>query len=179
MGQGIHGRNGVDNRKLRNGGRFWSNGKDENHLINGHGDRNGCFTLFIDNLQENLYWKGLWAIFCSHGNVIDAFIPTKRSKGGAHFGFIRFAMLLEARTAVTRLNGVYIYGSRIGVSMAKYNPRQSYWRNVAPDILRSQSRSAKDAIRNDLSSVEDVIDENKLKSFEILFGRLVQELCYN
>ncbi|KAK8595311.1 hypothetical protein V6N13_016686 [Hibiscus sabdariffa] len=35
-------------------------------------------TIFIHNLPEKMHWKGLWATFGHHGEVIDAFIPGKR-----------------------------------------------------------------------------------------------------
>ncbi|KAK8657431.1 hypothetical protein V6N13_035672 [Hibiscus sabdariffa] len=33
-----------------------------------------------------MQWKGLWATFVHHGDVIDAFIPKKRSRNGRKFG---------------------------------------------------------------------------------------------
>ncbi|KAK8609521.1 hypothetical protein V6N13_061969 [Hibiscus sabdariffa] len=28
-------------------------------------------TLFVSNLPEKLHWKGLWALFSYHGDVLD------------------------------------------------------------------------------------------------------------
>ncbi|MBA0866546.1 hypothetical protein Goshw_022132, partial [Gossypium schwendimanii] len=34
-----------------------------------------------------MHWNGLWVLFRYHGEVIDAFIPVKKSKSGRRFGF--------------------------------------------------------------------------------------------
>ncbi|KAK8617918.1 hypothetical protein V6N13_080822 [Hibiscus sabdariffa] len=39
-------------------------------------------TVFVHNFPEKMHWKGLWATFGHHGNVIDAFIPMKEAKVG-------------------------------------------------------------------------------------------------
>ncbi|KAK8658436.1 hypothetical protein V6N13_036642 [Hibiscus sabdariffa] len=39
-------------------------------------------SIFIFNLLEKIHWKGLWVLFSYHGDVLDAFIPRKRSKRG-------------------------------------------------------------------------------------------------
>ncbi|KAK5777550.1 hypothetical protein PVK06_045517 [Gossypium arboreum] len=39
-------------------------------------------TVFIYNIPTSTHWKGLWALFGYHGDVVDAFIPTKRCRNG-------------------------------------------------------------------------------------------------
>ncbi|KAL4385330.1 hypothetical protein GQ457_15G029650 [Hibiscus cannabinus] len=80
-----------------------------------------------------MHWKGLWATFGHHGDVIDAFIPTKRSRRGRKFGFVRYASKMDADRAIARLNGFRLFGYRIEVSMAKFGGRTSYWRRVNRD----------------------------------------------
>ncbi|XP_039014040.1 protein couch potato-like [Hibiscus syriacus] len=60
-------------------------------------DKYGCYTLFVENLPENIHWKRLGSFFCSHGRVIDAFIPNKRNAKGVRFGFIRFASIERSK----------------------------------------------------------------------------------
>ncbi|KAK8675404.1 hypothetical protein V6N13_033471 [Hibiscus sabdariffa] len=87
-------------------------------------------TIFIHNLPEKMHWKGLWATFGHHGDVIDAFIPTKRSIRGRKFGFVRYASKTDADRAIARLNGFRLFGYRIEVSIAKFESRTSYWKKV-------------------------------------------------
>ncbi|KAK8689618.1 hypothetical protein V6N13_088332 [Hibiscus sabdariffa] len=90
-------------------------------------------TLFIENLPESLYWQGLWHAFGRHDEVVDAFIARKRSRRGRRFGFVRFANMLDAERAMERLNGFALCGSRMSVSLAKFNTRQDFWRRVSSD----------------------------------------------
>ncbi|XP_039015859.1 31 kDa ribonucleoprotein, chloroplastic-like [Hibiscus syriacus] len=94
----------------------------EGHPKIRNGYRSGCFTLFIENLPENIYWKRFGSLFCTHGRVIDAFIPNKRNSKGLRFGFIRFATIEEARKEISEMNGSNIDGRKIRVSLAKFKP---------------------------------------------------------
>ncbi|KAE8712470.1 White-brown complex protein 11 [Hibiscus syriacus] len=124
-------------------------------------DKYGCYTLFVENLPENIHWKRLVSFFCSHGQVIDAFIPNKRNAKGVRFGFIRFASIEEARRETSKMNGSYIDGSKIGVSFAKFKPRQSYWRKSSTGVLHKSGME--DDSRKKHYKVEGVIDEEKLQ----------------
>ncbi|KAE8725171.1 Small nuclear ribonucleoprotein family protein [Hibiscus syriacus] len=86
-------------------------------------DKSGCYTLFIENLPEKIHWKRFGSLFCSHGRVLDAFIPNKRNSKEVRFGFIRFASIEEARRAISKMNGYHIDNSKIGVSFAKFKSR--------------------------------------------------------
>lgn len=46
-------------------------------------------TVFVYNILDSMHWKGLWALFRFHGNVLDAFIPAKKSMKGKRFGFCK------------------------------------------------------------------------------------------
>ncbi|KAE8707218.1 hypothetical protein F3Y22_tig00110386pilonHSYRG00060 [Hibiscus syriacus] len=123
--------------------------------------RKGCYTIFIENLPEKIHWKRLGSIFGSHGQVIDAFIPKKRNSKGFRFGFIRFATIEEARTTISKMNGNHIYGNKIRVSLAKYKPRQSFWRKSSTAV---QSKSGmEDLPRFKQCEVEGAVDEDKLQ----------------
>ncbi|KAL4271950.1 hypothetical protein GQ457_13G005580 [Hibiscus cannabinus] len=86
--------------------------------------------VFVSNLPPRFHWKGLWETFAHHGEVVDAFIPLKKSKDGKRFGFVRFSSRADAQRAISRLNGLVLYGFRILVSLARYNVRNSFWKKV-------------------------------------------------
>ncbi|KAL4284387.1 hypothetical protein GQ457_16G026650 [Hibiscus cannabinus] len=101
-------------------------------------------TLFIDNLPERLHWQGLWLAFGRHGDVVDAFIATKRNKKGRRFGFVRFSKKIDADRAIERLNGFKLFGSKITVSVAKYNTRVAYWRRVRTGQQETECRKGEE-----------------------------------
>ncbi|TYJ22402.1 hypothetical protein E1A91_A08G123800v1, partial [Gossypium mustelinum] len=95
----------------------------------GHGDtreRGIMEIVFFYNIPISMHWKGLWALFGYHGDVIDAFIPSKRCRNGKRFGFVRFSNERDALRAIVRLNGFFLLGKRIGVKMASYNGRRPF-----------------------------------------------------
>ncbi|MBA0827736.1 hypothetical protein Goarm_012489, partial [Gossypium armourianum] len=72
-------------------------------------------TVFVYNIPDSMHWKGLWALFRFHGNVLDAFIPAKRSMKGKKFGFVRFAKLVDAQREISSLDGLSERIARIGL----------------------------------------------------------------
>ncbi|KAH7846637.1 hypothetical protein Vadar_016320 [Vaccinium darrowii] len=79
------------------------------------------FTVFADNLPQDMDAGWLRQIFSSFGRVVDVFIPLKRSLGfKTKFGFIRFKKKEEATCAIDALDGLLIRNFRILVQFAKY-----------------------------------------------------------
>ncbi|KAK8557259.1 hypothetical protein V6N13_013534 [Hibiscus sabdariffa] len=78
-------------------------------------------TVFVSNLPPRLHWKGLWFAFARYGEVIDAFIPMKKSKTGFRYGFVRFLSLEDAGRAVLHLNGSVLYGNRLNATLARFS----------------------------------------------------------
>ncbi|KAL4342271.1 hypothetical protein GQ457_08G027490 [Hibiscus cannabinus] len=106
-------------------------------------------TVYVHNLSEKIHWKGLWTAFGHHGDVIDAFIPKKRSKSGKRFGFVRYATKDDAFRAISRLNGFILFGSRILVNLARFRTRTYFWRKVEPSKCRPNQTSKKAPQRNE------------------------------
>ncbi|KAL4271620.1 hypothetical protein GQ457_13G010870 [Hibiscus cannabinus] len=84
---------------------------------------NDVVTVFVSNIPPIMHWQGLWASFAHHGEVVDSFIPSKRSRAGSRFGFVRFSNMTDAHRAISRLDGFFLMGYRISVSLARFNPR--------------------------------------------------------
>ncbi|KAL4367774.1 hypothetical protein GQ457_05G032850 [Hibiscus cannabinus] len=84
--------------------------------------------------NRGLHWKGLWATFAHHGQVLDAFIPLKKTKEGKQFGLVRFSNRVDAQRAISRFNGLVLYRFRILVSLARFNVRDKFWKKVSPKV---------------------------------------------
>ncbi|KAB2085563.1 hypothetical protein ES319_A05G406400v1 [Gossypium barbadense] len=87
----------------------------------------GQFTVFVKNIPVAMHWKGLWALFSYHGEVLDVFISVKRCKDGKRFSFVRFSNILDAHRAIDRLNDFVLLGYRIGVKMSSYGGGRHFW----------------------------------------------------
>ncbi|MBA0753770.1 hypothetical protein Gogos_020940, partial [Gossypium gossypioides] len=54
----------------------------------------------------------------------------KRSIEGKRFGFVRFAKLVDAQRAISRLDGFVILGKKIWVKMARFSGKRKIWKKV-------------------------------------------------
>ncbi|XVE96315.1 hypothetical protein REPUB_Repub02eG0210800 [Reevesia pubescens] len=86
-------------------------------------------TLFVYNIPSKVRWRWLGRVFQRFGKEVNAFIPRKRSISGSKIGFVRFESLNNARRAQWNLNRVWFLNHKIGVNVARHNPRESFWRN--------------------------------------------------
>ncbi|KAL4364313.1 hypothetical protein GQ457_04G009840 [Hibiscus cannabinus] len=80
-------------------------------------------TVFVSNLPPRLHWQGLWFAFARYGDVIDAFIPAKKSKTGFRYGFVRFLKLEDAERAISHLSGSVLYVNRLNASLARFSDK--------------------------------------------------------
>ncbi|KAK8627972.1 hypothetical protein V6N13_063687 [Hibiscus sabdariffa] len=76
-------------------------------------NRRRVWTLFISNIADSLHWQGVWQVFDRHGEVVDVFVPARKSKAGERFGFVRMALREAAdreRAGYDRYSGDGIIG---------------------------------------------------------------------
>ncbi|KAH7849587.1 hypothetical protein Vadar_020031 [Vaccinium darrowii] len=72
------------------------------------------FSVYVDNLLYEMDEVWLRQIFRSYGDVVDVFIPNKRSsRFNTKFGFVRFRSRAEALDAVQDLHGIRIRDFRV------------------------------------------------------------------
>ncbi|KAH1090944.1 hypothetical protein J1N35_018201 [Gossypium stocksii] len=123
-------------------------------------------------------FDALWALFGYHGDVVDAFIPSKRCRNGNRFGFVRFNNERDTQRVILRLNGFFLLGKRIGVKMARYNGKRKIWQNDSNQKAQEQSAEL----------VQEVKSEERLKNNaggvkniekRIVQGHVEEELLWN
>jgi RNA recognition motif-containing protein len=79
-----------------------------------------CVTFFFTNfpLTENLV--GLRRVFGGFGRVGDIFIPSKLTKLGQRFGFVRFKNVIEVNVLLAKLQEVWIGSFKLRVNVSKF-----------------------------------------------------------
>ncbi|KAH1040220.1 hypothetical protein J1N35_041963 [Gossypium stocksii] len=100
--------------------------------------RNNLRTVFIYNIPDSMHWKGLWALFNFHGNVLDAFIPAKRIMEGKRFEFVRFDNMDDAQREIARLDSFVMLGKKIWVKIARFSGNRKVWKKVHANEAFSQ-----------------------------------------
>nr|GEX44056.1 putative RNA-directed DNA polymerase, eukaryota, reverse transcriptase zinc-binding domain protein [Tanacetum cinerariifolium] len=77
--------------------------------------------FFVTNFPEQTTAKELWRLCKQYGNVIDVFIPNRRSKLGKRFGFVRFIKILDVVRLVNNLCTIWIGKFKLHVNIARFN----------------------------------------------------------
>ncbi|GKF14511.1 nucleotide-binding alpha-beta plait domain-containing protein, partial [Tanacetum coccineum] len=77
-------------------------------------------SIFVTNFPEQFTARDLWNTCTQYGNVIDAFIPNRRSKSGHRFGFVRFIKIKDIDRLVNNLCTVWVGRLRIHANIARF-----------------------------------------------------------
>ncbi|KAK8527448.1 hypothetical protein V6N13_085278 [Hibiscus sabdariffa] len=120
-------------------------------------------TLIVFN--QKLHSKGLWFLFNHHGEVVDSFIPRKRSLRDYRFGFVRFVTMEDAMRALDRLDGFTIYDSRVRVHLARHQSCHLFGRKSAPSkslSMRTETLQDKEN-QQSVHSAKGVVDGKNIK----------------
>ncbi|GJS62808.1 nucleotide-binding alpha-beta plait domain-containing protein [Tanacetum coccineum] len=78
-------------------------------------------SVFITNFPESLSAKELFQSCKQYGHVVDTFIPTKRSKNGKRFGFVRFINVFNEERLVNNLCTVWIDRFKLHANIARFH----------------------------------------------------------
>ncbi|KAK8623421.1 hypothetical protein V6N13_118306 [Hibiscus sabdariffa] len=78
--------------------------------------------------------RWLKQLFGYHGEVVDVYIPNKRTSTGKRFGFVRFTRFDDANRAIDRLNGFILFKSRLSVNLVRFNSRSAFWRRKSRGV---------------------------------------------
>nr|GEZ15733.1 RNA-directed DNA polymerase, eukaryota [Tanacetum cinerariifolium] len=156
-------------------------------------------SVYVTNFPESFSAKDLFHSCKQYGHVVDSFIPTKRSKAGKRFGFVRFINVFSVERLVSNLCSIWNDRLKIQVNIARYQrssvnvsipvPKTGADKNITKDggngtfdhkeagnsyiyVLKRQSQPCNE---NDMSGPMMVLDEDCLVSKElsnVLFGRV-------
>ncbi|GKA77636.1 nucleotide-binding alpha-beta plait domain-containing protein [Tanacetum coccineum] len=78
-------------------------------------------SVFITNFPESFSAKELFHSCKQYGHVVDSFIPTKRSKSGKRFGFVRFINVFNKERLVNNLCTVWIDRYKLQANIARFH----------------------------------------------------------
>ncbi|GJR56538.1 RNA-directed DNA polymerase, eukaryota [Tanacetum coccineum] len=98
-------------------------------------------SIFVTNFPDQTNAKELWSLCNQYGNVIDAFIPNRRSKVGKRFGFIRFIKISDVERLVNNLCTIWIGKHKLHANIARYN-RPPLIKGGYPSNVKANTKSA-------------------------------------
>nr|GEW74079.1 putative RNA-directed DNA polymerase, eukaryota, reverse transcriptase zinc-binding domain protein [Tanacetum cinerariifolium] len=77
-------------------------------------------SVFITNFPDSFTAKDLFKICSQYGNVVDAYIPNKRSKIGKRFGLVRFRKVLNVKRLVNNLCMLWVGRYRLHTNIVRF-----------------------------------------------------------
>ncbi|GJT12476.1 RNA-directed DNA polymerase, eukaryota, reverse transcriptase zinc-binding domain protein [Tanacetum coccineum] len=89
-------------------------------------------SVFITNFPESCSANELFQSCKQYDHVVDTFIPTKRSKNGRRFGFVRFINVFNEERLVNNLCTVWIDHFKLHANIARFHRPPLKEKNVIP-----------------------------------------------
>ncbi|GKA18607.1 nucleotide-binding alpha-beta plait domain-containing protein [Tanacetum coccineum] len=107
-------------------------------------------SIFITNIPETFSAKELFNSCKQYGHVVDAFIPTKRSKSGKRFGFIRFINILNEERLVSNLCTIWVGRFKFHANTARFH--RTPLNNKSPQVKNNVgvNRSSTNVYKKDI-----------------------------
>ncbi|GJU93124.1 RNA-directed DNA polymerase, eukaryota [Tanacetum coccineum] len=106
-------------------------------------------SVFITNFPESFSAKELFHSCKQYGHVVDSFIPTKRSKSGKRFGFVRFINVFNEERLVNNLCTVWIDRYKLHANIARFHRPPVNGRKHLPKDAGRVKSSNTNAYMND------------------------------
>nr|GEU31312.1 transposon Tf2-1 polyprotein [Tanacetum cinerariifolium] len=77
-------------------------------------------SVFVANFPYSFGAKDLWNTCKQYGQVVDAYIPYRRSKAGKRFGFVRFINVLDVNRLVNNLCTVWVGRHKLQANIHRF-----------------------------------------------------------
>nr|GEX15198.1 DIE2/ALG10 family [Tanacetum cinerariifolium] len=77
-------------------------------------------SIFVTNFPDHAKAKDLWNVCKQYGQVVDAFIPDRKSKAGKRYGFVRFIRVYDVDRLVSNLCTLWMGSHHLHVNVARF-----------------------------------------------------------
>ncbi|GJY28000.1 RNA-directed DNA polymerase, eukaryota, nucleotide-binding alpha-beta plait domain protein, partial [Tanacetum coccineum] len=81
-------------------------------------------SVFITNFPDHFTARDLWNVCLAYGNVIDVYIPIKKSKAGKKFAFVRFIGVDNLDRLIGNLCTIWIGRLRLHANTVRFQREQ-------------------------------------------------------
>nr|GEV36574.1 RNA-directed DNA polymerase, eukaryota [Tanacetum cinerariifolium] len=77
-------------------------------------------SVFVTNFHDLYRAKDLWNTCKTYGQVVDAYIPNRRSKAGKRFDFVRFIKVFDVERLVNNMCTVWVGRYKLHANVARF-----------------------------------------------------------
>nr|GEU94785.1 DIE2/ALG10 family [Tanacetum cinerariifolium] len=81
-------------------------------------------SIFVTNFSDHAKAKDLWNVCKQYGQVVDAFIPDRKSKAGKRYGFVRFIRVYDVDRLVSNLCTLWMGRDHLHANVARKKQRE-------------------------------------------------------
>ncbi|GKE49528.1 nucleotide-binding alpha-beta plait domain-containing protein, partial [Tanacetum coccineum] len=98
-------------------------------------------SIYVTNFPESFSAKDLFNSCKVYGHVVDSFIPSKRSKIGKRFGFVRFINVFSEERLVNNLCTIWVGRLKFHANIARFQRAPMSAKKNQPNIVAESNRS--------------------------------------
>ncbi|GKD71811.1 RNA-directed DNA polymerase, eukaryota, partial [Tanacetum coccineum] len=77
-------------------------------------------SIFVTNFPDNFGSRDLWKLCEAYGNVVDVYIPNRKSKAGKRFAFVRFIKVVDLDQLVGNLCTLWVGRFHIHANVVRF-----------------------------------------------------------
>nr|GEW21059.1 ChaC-like family protein [Tanacetum cinerariifolium] len=77
-------------------------------------------SIFVTNFLDHAKAKDLWNVCKQYDQVVDAFIPDRKSKAGKRYGFVRFIRVYDVDRLVSNLYTLWMGSHHRHANVARF-----------------------------------------------------------
>ncbi|GJX12486.1 RNA-directed DNA polymerase, eukaryota [Tanacetum coccineum] len=104
-------------------------------------------SVFVTNFLDHFTARDLWNVCLAYGNVIDVYIPFKKSKSGNKFAFVRFIRMDNFDRLIANLCTIWIGRFHLHANAVRFQ-RESKSNASQPNSAHPKSFTLKGAVNN-------------------------------
>nr|GEV70552.1 RNA-directed DNA polymerase, eukaryota [Tanacetum cinerariifolium] len=113
-------------------------------------------SVFVTNFLDHFTARDLWNVCLAYGNVIDVYIPFKKSKLGKKFAFVRFIRVDNFEHLIANLCTIWIGRIHLHANAVRFQKETKF--NVSqPTTANLKSFTSKGTVNN---SFADILKSN-------------------
>ncbi|GJV31430.1 nucleotide-binding alpha-beta plait domain-containing protein [Tanacetum coccineum] len=145
-------------------------------------------SIFVTNFSDQVTAKDLWIACKQYGNVVDAYIPNRRTKVGKRFGFVCFIKIFDVERLVNNLCTVWIGRYIIHANVSRFqrppvNNGSNHFKNSKGEIRYNSGNFHKEKRDNGSSNSYAHAVKNGTQSVEVEMGNIpalvLDDTCVN
>ncbi|GKB87478.1 RNA-directed DNA polymerase, eukaryota, partial [Tanacetum coccineum] len=133
-------------------------------------------SVFVTNFPDHFTARHLWNVCLAYGNVIDFYIPFKKSKAGKKFAFVRFIRVDNLERLIENLCTIWIGRFHLHANVVRFQ-RESNFNASQPNSAKPKSFTSMRAVKNSFAAVLKSSNTNPNSSTDFSPAIVLDDSC--